>query len=123
MRPVNVVLAHRDALTATVLADSLRQQFRKVATVNTVAQAEAAIARLRAQFVIVDLELVTMRELRELCSRFPATAFASIHRLADEAMWLESLAVGAVDCCASSDLHGLIRACERYVPMSAAAAA
>ena len=122
MRPINVVLAHGDPLTAKLLADSLRRQFRKVTIVSSVAEAETTIARLRARFVIVDLELVSIPELRKLCSRFPATAFASIHRLADETMWQESLAVGAVDCCASTDLRGLVLACERNVRLAAAAA-
>ncbi len=122
MRPINVVLAHPDPLVARSLAESLRPQFRKLVIVNTVAEAEAEIARLRAGFVVVDLELLSYPELRRLCSEFPGTIFASVHRLADEAMWLQSLAVGAVDCCQSNDVRGLLRASERCPGAMAAAA-
>jgi DNA-binding NarL/FixJ family response regulator len=121
MRPMNVVLAHHDPVMARALAESLRPQFRKLVIVNTVANAEAEIARLRANYVIVDLELFSYADLQKLCSEFPSTLVASVHRLADEAMWLQSLAVGAIDCCQSNDLRGLLRAPERY-PVAMAAA-
>lgn len=122
MYPMNVVLAHHDPVMARALAESLRPQFRKLVIVNTVANAEAEIARVRANYAIVDLELFSYAELKRLCSEFPSTLFTSIHRLADEAMWLQSLAVGAVDCCQSNDVRGLLRASERYVGAMAAAA-
>ncbi len=122
MRPMNVVLAHHDPLMARALAESLRPEFRKLVIVNTSAQARAEIARLRANYVIVDLETFSYAELQKLCSEFPSTVFATVHRLADEAMWLQSLAVGAVDCCQSSDVRGLLRASERYAGALAVAA-
>lgn len=122
MRPINVVLAHHDLLTARVLAESLRTEFRKLVIVDTPAAAAAEIARLRAGFVIVDLELFSFDDLQKLCAEFPSTIFATVHRLADEAMWLQSLAVGAVDCCQSNDVRGLLHASERYGGAVAAAA-
>jgi DNA-binding NarL/FixJ family response regulator len=122
MRPINVVLAHHDPVEAQGLAESLRPQFRKLVTVSSLPEAVAAIARLRARFVIIDLELLSYSELRKLCSEFPAAVFACVHRLADEAMWAEALAVGAVDCCVSNDVQGILLASERYVPARKAAA-
>ena len=122
MRPMNVVLAHHDPLMARTLAESLRPQFRKLVIVNSFTNAEAEIAHLRANYVIVDLELFSYAELERLCSEFPSTLFATVHRLADEAMWLQSLAVGAVDCCQSNDVRGLLRVSERYAGAMAAAA-
>ena len=122
MRPINVVLAHHDPLLARGLAESLRPQFRKLVIVSSLTEAEAEIARLRAGFVIVDLELLSYADLQKLCTNFPAAVFASVHRLADETMWLQSLAVGAVDCCQSNDARGLLRASERYAGAMAAAA-
>jgi DNA-binding response OmpR family regulator len=122
MRYINVVLAHHDCAVARSLAEGLRPHFRQVLVVNTFAEAEAAIARFRAKFVIADLELLPYSEVKRLCSEFPATAIACIHRLADESMWSEVLALGAVDCCVSSDVPGLLLASERYTPGMAAAA-
>jgi hypothetical protein len=90
--------------------------------VNSLPEARAEIARLRAGFVVVDLELLSYPEVQKLCSEFPNTVVASVHRLADETMWLQSLAVGAVDCCQSSDIRGLLRASERYAAAMTAAA-
>ena len=122
MRPVNVVLAHHDPVLARALAESLRPEFRKLAIVNSYASAETEIARLRANYVIVDLELLSYPDLQRLCSEFPSTVFATVHRLADETMWLQSLAVGAIDCCQSNDVRGLLRASERYAAAMTAAA-
>ena len=56
-----------------------------------------------------------MTEVKELCAAFPSTAFVCIHRLADDRMWSEALAMGAVDCYYSSDAHSILLASERYV--------
>jgi len=122
MRPMNVVLAHHDPIVARAIAESLRPQFRKLAIVSSLPEAEAEIARLRADFVIVDLELFSYSDVQKLCSEFPGVVVASVHRLADESMWLQSLAVGAVDCCQSNDVRGLLRASERHAAAMGAAA-
>jgi len=122
MRPMNVVLAHRDPIVARGLAESLRPQFRKLVIVTSPVEARAEIARLRAGFVIVDLELFSYSDVQKLCSEFPSVVIASVHRLADESMWLQSLAAGAVDCCQSNDVRGLLRASERHRPGLSAAA-
>jgi hypothetical protein len=123
MRSINVVLAHHDPVVARALAESLRPQFQKLVIVNSLANAESEIARLRANFVIVDLELSSYADLQKLCSDFPGAVFATVHRLADETMWLQSLAVGAVDCFQSNDVRGLLRASERQIAETAMAAA
>ena len=69
-------------------------------------------------FAVVDLELIGIPELKQLCAQFPSTAFVCIHRLADDRMWSEALAAGAVDCCCSSDMHGILLASERYVVLT-----
>ena len=118
MRPINVVLAHHDAVAADRLAASLGKQFRNLAIAKSAGEIAPTVARFRAPFAVVDLELVDLPSLRALCSQFPATAFVCIHRLADDRMWSEALAMGAVDCCHSGDLHGILLASERYVVLS-----
>ena len=120
MRPINVVLAYHDALSADRLAASLRNQFRNLAVAKSLEEVSSAIARLRAPLAVVDLELIRMAELKQLCTEFPSTAFVCIHRLADDRMWTEALAAGAVDCCRSSDVPGMLLASERYVVLSRA---
>jgi len=120
MRPINVVLAHHDAVSAEQLAAPLRAQFRNLAVTKSLEEARSAIARLRAPFAVVDMELIRTPELKQLCAQFPSTAVVCIHRLADDAMWSEALAMGAVDCCYTSDLQGILHASERYVVLSRA---
>ncbi len=123
MRPMNVVLAHHDAVSAERLAASLRKEFRNLVLAGSAGEVRSAVARFRAPFAVVDLELIPPAELKTLCQEFPATAFVSIHRLADDRMWSDALAMGAVDCCHSEDAHGILLASERYVVLSRARAA
>lgn len=123
MRPINAVLAHRDSASAQHLAVSLSKEFRNLLVANSAFELRSTVARYRAPFAVVDLELIDLPELRELCREFPATAFVGIHRLADDRMWAEALATGAVDCCHCDDLRGILLAAERYVVLSRARSA
>jgi len=123
MRPINVVLAYHDAASAERLAASLRNQFRNLVVAKSREEASSALKRLRPPFAVLDLELISMPEVKQVCAEFPSTAFVCIHRLADDRMWSEALAVGAVDCCYSSDVHGILLASERYVVLSRSRAA
>jgi hypothetical protein len=118
MRPINVVLAYHDARSAERLAASFRSHFRSLAIAKSPEEISSAVARLRAPFAVVDLELIRIPELKQLCAQFPSTAFVCIHRLADDRMWSEALAAGAVDCCYSGDVHGILLASERYVVLT-----
>ncbi len=123
MRPINAVLAHHDAPAAQRLGNSLRKEFRNLVITESSGELKSAVARFRAPFAVIDLELVGLGELKELCQNFPATAFVCIHRLADDHMWSEALAMGAVDCCHCDDLHGILMASEKYVVLSRSRAA
>ena len=118
MRPINAVLAYHDPLSAQRLVGVLRSQFRNLVVAQSPDEVSSAVARLRAPFAVVDLELISLPELKQLCAQFPSTAFVCIHRLADDRMWTEALAMGAVDCCHSADVHGILLASERYVVLS-----
>lgn len=123
MPPIRVVLARQDPALVDNLVRSIQKQFLNVATVSSTEEARNAIARDRASLAVVDLELVGLSQLAELCHEFPATAFVCFHRLADDAMWSQSLAAGAVDCCYSSDLPRILQASERYIAFKEAHAA
>jgi len=123
MRPINAVLAHQDSASAQVLAASLTKEFRNLLVARTAQELRSSVARYRAPFAVVDLEVVSLTELKTLCHEFPATAFVAVHRLADDRMWAEALSMGAVDCCHPNDLRGILIAAERYVVLSRAHAA
>ncbi len=123
MRPINLVLAQHIEASGGSLAGRLRHEFRNVAVAQSAAEIRSNIARFRAPLALVDLEFISLPELQQLCQEFPATSFIAIHRLADEEMWSEALAAGAVDCCAANDLHGILMAADRYVVRTYAVAA
>ncbi|HUI84729.1 MAG TPA: hypothetical protein VL240_10920 [Candidatus Binatia bacterium] len=118
MRPINAVLVHHDAASAQRLAASLVKEFRNLSVATSAQEARSAVAHFRAPFAVIDLELVGFDDVRRLCREFPSTAFVCIHRLADDRMWAEALAVGAVDCCHCEDLRGILLASDRYVVLS-----
>jgi hypothetical protein len=115
MPPIHVVLTRQDAAISDNLVRSIQKHFLDVATVTNREETRSAIARTHAELAIVDLEAVNFSELGQLCHEFPTTAFVCIHRLADDGMWSQSLAAGAVDCCLSGDLPRILQASERYV--------
>ena len=123
MRPINAVLAHHDGASAQRLSESLRKEFRNLVVANSAQDLRSAVGRFRAPFAVVDLEMMDFGELKELCHDYPATAFVCIHRLADDRMWSEALAMGAVDCCHCEDLRGILMASDRYVVLSRGRAA
>src|SRR5271166_6411206 len=101
MPPIHVVLARHDPAQSDSLVRLIQQQFLNLATVNSAEEARNAIARTRASLAVVDLEVVGLSQLGELCREFPATAFVCIHRLADDDMWSRSLAASPATCRAS----------------------
>ncbi len=115
MRHVRVVLAYHDPASVEELVRPVQDEFLSFAIVNSPEEMRRAIAGIQAALGVVDLELAGFSQVGELCHEFPATAFVCIHRLADDAMWSQSLAAGAVDCCYASDLLHILQAAERYI--------
>lgn len=117
MPTVRVVVANPVGALPTGALGSTRRHVQNLTTVHATAEVRESVPRLRAQLAVVDLEVVTFSELAELCHEFPATAFVCVHRLADDAMWMKSLAAGAVDCCLSTDLPRILESADRYVAL------
>jgi hypothetical protein len=120
MPPVRVVIASNidDLPKLPLLSPHSAQQ--NLTTVHAVQDIRTIVPRLRAQLAIVNLELVKFSELAELCREFPATAFVCVHRLADDAIWMQALAAGAVDCCVTADLSRILENADRYVAIKEA---
>lgn len=122
MPPIRVVISNSvEAILASPVNVSSPDSLN-FATVHATTEIRDTVPRLRAQLAVVDLEVVSLSELAELCREFPATAFVSIHRLADEAMWAQALAAGAVDCRVSADLPRIVENAHSYVAIKEAEA-
>jgi DNA-binding NarL/FixJ family response regulator len=123
MKPLSVVVAQSNSKTAEMLAKSLDNHFRVVHMAGNLMELRLAIPKMRADVVIVDLELAALSEVRQLKREFSTTTIVCTHRLADEKMWMDALAAGAVDCCYSSDVRAIVLAASHTKPISHAHAA
>lgn len=110
MKPLTVVIAQSDPKNAEVLAASLRNHFRAVHTAGSYDEARNAVPKNRADLLVLDLELAPLDEVTRLRAEMPATGIICTHRLADEELWAQALAAGALDCCHNSDVRGIVLA-------------
>src|SRR5690348_11970944 len=122
MLSLNVVLAQKDPTAATTLANNLRSQCRAV-TLAGKAQLRQALLRARAQVAVLDLEMFSLPELKELCEEFRGVSIVCTHRLADEQLWTRVMDAGATDCCLPSDVNGILFAVRRNAALARGTAA
>ena len=113
MQPLDVVVATRDPQSSASLAVSLTRHFRSVSVAGSVEEIRRAIPKHRARLAVVDLELASLSEVRELCLQFDSTAIVCTHRIPDDEMWASALAAGAIDCCQNADVAGIVAAVQR----------
>jgi DNA-binding NtrC family response regulator len=123
MQPLNVVVASSDSQAAARLAASLNSHFHSVSVARSIDEVRRAIPKHRAQLAIVDLELASLHDVQELCHEFDATSVVCTHRIPDEEMWMEALAAGAIDCCQTADVTGIVQAVDRNLKMARSNAA
>jgi DNA-binding response OmpR family regulator len=123
MLPLTAVVAQSDPESAAVLAKSLLRHFHTVRVVGSLEEVRAAVPRHRAEFAIVDLELVDLAEVERLRRDFASLSIVCTHRLPDEKLWASALAAGALDCCHCSDVRGIVLAAMRNAQTSRPGAA
>src|SRR5579872_1702070 len=123
MKPLSVIVAQSNAKTCESLTKSLHNHFRLVHTADNLNELLNCIRKHRADVAIVDLELADLGQVQQLIQQFSATIIVCTHRLADEQMWAEALAVGAADCCHCSDVRAIVLAATNVKLMSHAHAA
>jgi DNA-binding NarL/FixJ family response regulator len=122
MLSLNVVLAQHDPMAVSNLVNNLRGQCRAV-TVAEKAQLRQAILKARADVAVIDLEMFTVLEVKEICNEFRNVSIVCTHRLADEAIWTSVMDAGAADCCLPTDVNGILFAVRRYAAMARGTAA
>ncbi|HEY1939375.1 MAG TPA: hypothetical protein VGJ33_15710 [Candidatus Angelobacter sp.] len=123
MKPLSVIVAQSNTKTAEMLAKALYNHFRVVHLAGDLNELRQAIPKHRADVAILDLELAALSEVQQLKQEFTATTIICTHRLADETMWMDALAAGAVDCCYSSDVRAIVLAASHTKPFAHAHAA
>src|SRR3954447_16248174 len=123
MKPLTVVVAQSDPKSAQTLAASLHSHFKAVHIARDFEEARLSVPKHRADLLVIDLELASLAEVEALRRELPATAIVCTHRLADEALWARALAAGALDCCHSSDIRGIVLAADSKHTMARSTAA
>jgi DNA-binding response OmpR family regulator len=113
MLPLTAVVVQSDPECAAALAASLLRHFHTVRLAGSLEEVRAAIPRHRAEFVILDLELIAMTEVEQLRRDFASVSIVCTHRLPDERLWTSALAAGALDCCHASDVRSIVLAAMR----------
>ncbi len=122
MLSLNVVLAQHDPVTTSSLVNNLRGQCRAV-TVSGKDEVRNQILKSRAEVAVLDLEMFSLPEVKNLCDEFKNVSVVCTHRLADEEIWTDVMNAGASDCCLPSDVNGIMFAVRRYAAKSKTAAA
>jgi DNA-binding response OmpR family regulator len=123
MLPLTAVVVQSDPESAAALAKSLHRHFHTVRIAGSLEEVRAAIPRHRAEFVIVDLELIGMAEVERLRRDFASLSIVCTHRIPDEQLWAAALAAGALDCCHCSDVRSIVLAAMRNAQASRPGAA
>ena len=122
MEPLSLVIYQNDPGTAQALAVKLSQHFRPVSLVKKYEEVATAVARHRADVLVLDLEASHADEVRRLHQEFPSLSIVVTHRLADENLWTEAMNQGATDVCVPRN-DDVLRSVIRGRPNRAAASA
>ncbi len=120
MEPFGVVLYQNDPGTAQTLAVSLSQHFDSVYLASTYQEVRPAVARHRAEAVVLDLETSGPGEVERLHNEFPGLCIVGTHRLADDQLWTEALSLGASDICEPRN-NDVVRSVLQHLPRRLAA--
>jgi len=123
MLPLTAVVVQSDPESAAALAHSLLRHFHTVRLAGTLEEVRAAIPRHRAEFAILDLEVVGVAGLEQIRRDFASLAIVCTHRLPDDKLWAAAQAAGALDCCHASDVRSIVLAAMRNAQASRPGAA
>ena len=109
----SVVLALTSPRCAELLAVALHSYFDTVAVVHAPEHLRPALLKFRADVAIVDLEMLSLKDVEALHREFPQVLLVCTHRVPDEAMWAAALAGGAADCFPTNDVRNIVAAAVR----------
>ncbi len=113
MLPLTAVVVQSDPESAAALAASLLRHFHTVRLAASLEEVRAAIPRHRAEFAILDLEVVGVAGLQALRRDFASLSIVCTQRLPDDKLWAAALNAGALDCCHTSDVRSIVLAAMR----------
>lgn len=92
------------------MVTTLRNSFPLVRAVQTLDELRADIISHRADSVVLDMEVASLKVVQRLSREFPQTTIVCTHRVPDEEMWASALRAGAADVCSPSDTTAVVSA-------------
>jgi DNA-binding response OmpR family regulator len=106
----SIVIAQKNPSIAQGLAQDLHAHFARVAVAQSVLELRPLLERHQAQLAVLDLEVVTLEEIRKLVESYGQVAIVCTHRSPDERLWTAALEAGAVEFCHPLDIRTILRA-------------
>jgi hypothetical protein len=110
--PPTIILLEGDLTRKTSLELLLRKTSGQLYKAGSLADLRQEIARKQARVAVLDMEVVSLPEVKQLSREFPATSLVCHHPLADDDMWTAAMNAGASDLCSSDDGKSILRAVE-----------
>ena len=118
-----VVIAQNDPGIAQGLANDLHAHFARVTVARSTVELRTMLLRHETRVAVLDLELVSLEEVKQLVSNFGDLTIVCTHRSPDERMWMEAMSAGAVEFCHPQDLRSILRATrtlpKHHIPVAA----
>jgi DNA-binding NtrC family response regulator len=105
-----IVIAQNDSAIARELTRDLHAHFARVAVAENVLELRILLQRHEARVAVLDLELISVEEVRQLALLFEDLAIVCTHRSPDERMWMAALGAGAIEFCHPLDIRSILRA-------------
>ncbi len=105
-----IVIAQHDPNTAMQLANDLHAHFARVAVAANAAELRIILLRHDARVAVLDLELLSLEDVRQLARIFDDLTIVCTHRSPDDAMWVAAMDAGAVEFCHPLDIHTILHA-------------
>jgi DNA-binding NtrC family response regulator len=110
MHPPTVIIAQNDRAIAQELENDLHAHFARVAVAKSSIELRTLLQHHEARVAVLDLELVSLDEVRQLARFFQDLTIVCTHRSPDEQMWMAALGAGAVEFCHPQDIRSILRA-------------
>jgi DNA-binding NtrC family response regulator len=111
-----IVIAQSDPAVARDLANDLHCHFARVIVAQDPMELRNMLLQHEARVAVLDLDLVSMEDIRDLAGSFDDLVIVCTHHCPNEQMWMDALSAGAVEFCHPGDLHTILRAAHNAPP-------
>jgi DNA-binding NtrC family response regulator len=118
MPSTTVVIVQSDPRIAQSLANDLHAHFAQVVVAPSAMELRTLLQRHQARVAVLDLEVVTVEEIRKLAELYDDLTIVCTHRAPDERMWMSALNAGAAEFCHPRDIHSILHASRSPLPNS-----